>query len=117
MAQLTVWFDMPVADLKRAAAFYSRVLDTEVHEAYPGVMVIQDQQGQPAGCLFESGQAVPAGAGLLLYFGVDGRLDEAVAKVREFGGRILKPVHAIAPYGRRAIVLDSEGNRLALHSQ
>ena len=32
------------------------------------------------------------------------------------GGQVLKATHAIGPHGYRAIVLDSEGNRVALHS-
>jgi predicted enzyme related to lactoylglutathione lyase len=29
---------------------------------------------------------------------------------------VLEPTHGIGPHGFRAIVLDSEGNRIALHS-
>jgi len=29
---------------------------------------------------------------------------------------VLQPKHPIGPYGFRAVVLDSEGNRIALHS-
>jgi uncharacterized protein len=29
---------------------------------------------------------------------------------------VLNPTHAIGPHGFRAIILDSEGNRVALHS-
>jgi hypothetical protein len=29
----------------------------------------------------------------------------------------LEPKHSIGPHGFRAIVLDSEGNRIALHSK
>jgi len=43
-------------------------------------------------------------------------LEEAVALVEANGGKIVQPVHPIGPYGFRAIVLDSEGNRIALHS-
>ena len=45
-----------------------------------------------------------------------GRLDEAVAAVPVNGGSVIKPKHAIGPFGFRAIILDSEGNRVALHS-
>ena len=31
-------------------------------------------------------------------------------------GKVIKPKHPIGPYGHRAIILDSEGNRVALHS-
>ena len=38
------------------------------------------------------------------------------ASVELNGGKILKTRHSIGPHGFRAIVLDSEGNRIALHS-
>jgi hypothetical protein len=39
------------------------------------------------------------------------------AKVNR-GNRVsFEPVHAIGPHGFRAVILDSEGNRLALHSR
>jgi predicted enzyme related to lactoylglutathione lyase len=47
---------------------------------------------------------------------VDGRIRDAVSRTPELGGRVLEPTHAIGPHGFRAVVLDSEGNRIALHS-
>ena len=32
------------------------------------------------------------------------------------GGEVMQPKHQIGPYGYRAVVIDSEGNRIALHS-
>lgn len=46
----------------------------------------------------------------------NGRLDDVLTAVSANGGKIVQPRHAIAPFGFRAIVLDSEGNRIALHS-
>ena len=37
-------------------------------------------------------------------------------QVGKNAGKVLKPIHPIGPHGYRAIVLDSEGNRVALHS-
>jgi predicted enzyme related to lactoylglutathione lyase len=39
-----------------------------------------------------------------------------VSKVASNGGTVRQDVHVIGPHGRRAIVLDSEGNQVALHS-
>jgi predicted enzyme related to lactoylglutathione lyase len=47
---------------------------------------------------------------------VDGRIRDAVRQVEKLGGRVLEPVKGIGPHGFRAVVLDSEGNRIALHS-
>jgi predicted enzyme related to lactoylglutathione lyase len=59
--------------------------------------------------------ARPSESGPLLYLNTQGRLDEAVNLVERHGGKVLVGRHSIEPYGFRAIVLDSEGNRIALH--
>jgi predicted enzyme related to lactoylglutathione lyase len=69
-----------------------------------------------AGCLYQNDEALPSASGPLLYFDVNGRLDEAIAQVEANQGKVLEPKHSIAPHGFRALVLDSEGNRIALHS-
>jgi predicted enzyme related to lactoylglutathione lyase len=53
----------------------------------------------------------------MIYLNASGRLDEAVAAVPMNGGSVIKSKHAIGPFGFRAIVIDSEGNRVALHSE
>ena len=48
---------------------------------------------------------------------VNGRIRDAVIQVEKHGGKIVEPISSIAPHGFRAIVIDSEGNRIALHSE
>ena len=117
MSHRVIWFDLPVTDLKRAMKFYSNVLKAEVKEDRPGVAVISHEQGEVSGCLYAKLSTGPSEGGALLYFNVNGRLDEAVAAAEKHGGRVVKPPHAIGPFGQRAIVMDSEGNRIALHSE
>ncbi|PYM12728.1 MAG: hypothetical protein DME18_10640 [Verrucomicrobia bacterium] len=59
----------------------------------------------------------PSEHGPLVYLSVEGRLDDAVRAVQKGGGKVLKDKHPIGPYGFRAVIRDSEGNRIALHSQ
>lgn len=47
---------------------------------------------------------------------VDKRIRNAVSQVKKHGGKIVQPIHAIGPHGFRTVVLDSEGNGIALHS-
>ena len=68
------------------------------------------------GCLVPNAEEISGNAGILLYMNVDGRIRDAVAKTPGKGGKVLEPTHGIGPHGFRAIVLDSEGNRIALHS-
>lgn len=117
MANRIVWFDVPALDLERAMNFYSKVLDAEISEEFPGVAVMSHGQGEVAGCVFKSEEVQPSDQGTLLYFNVDGRLDAAVAAVEDCGGTIKEAAHPIGEFGHRAIVIDSEGNRIALHSE
>ncbi|MFQ5548551.1 MAG: VOC family protein [Woeseia sp.] len=111
-----VWFDLPASDLERAMKFYSRVLGAEVNERFSGVGVISSDDGAVSGCVFKSEEIRPSDQGVLLYFNVDGRLEEAVSVAEECGGTVYEAPHAIGEFGHRAIVIDSEGNRIALHS-
>lgn len=56
------------------------------------------------------------GQARLPYWDCSGRLDDAIAAVEPNGGKMLEPKHPNGPYGFRAAVLGSEGNRIALHS-
>ena len=47
---------------------------------------------------------------------VEGRIRDAVLQTPKHGGAVLEPTRGIGPHGFRAVVLDSEGNRIALHS-
>jgi uncharacterized protein len=112
-----VWFDIPVADLDRAARFYRAILGVGVEKVTLGdssIGVIEHKDGN-GGCLVPEKAEIAAG-GILLYLNVDGRIHDAVEKVVPHGGTVIEPIHMIGPHGFRAIVLDSEGNRIALHS-
>ncbi len=117
MTNRIVWFDVPASDLERAMTFYSKVLDVEISEEFPRVAVMSHDQGEVGGCVFKSEEIQPSDQGALLYFNVNGRLDAAVAAVEECGGTIKEPPHSIGDFGHRALVIDSEGNRIALHSE
>lgn len=113
-----VWFDIPVADLDRAAKFYREVLGVGVNKETYGdfsFCVIDHQDGN-GGCLVHNKEEIAAG-GVLIYLNVNGRIRDAVGKVVPNGGSNIQDTHAIGPHGFRAVVLDSEGNRIALHSE
>ena len=115
MAHQVVWFDIPVSDLDRAMQFYSTVLGTPVRkQEFSGMAIgiLPSGDGEVGGCLYQKDGELPSSQGPLLYLNVQGRLDQAIGAVEPSGGKVLQPKHAIGPYGFRAIVLDSEGNRL-----
>ncbi len=114
-----VWLDMPVLNLDRATKFYAAILNGEVvqrtFEQYK-FAVLPHSETSVSGCLIESPADEILTKGPLIYFNVNGRLDEAIALVSQLGGDIIQEKHAIGPHGFRAIIHDSEGNRIALHS-
>ena len=113
-----VWCDVPVANLERACVFYGAVLGIKVHRESFGEIsfaVLEHADGN-GGCLVPKPSDVGQ-SGPLVYFNVNGRLVQAAAEVEKHGGRILEPPHSIGPHGSRTVVVDSEGNRIALHSE
>lgn len=120
MSHSFVWVDIPVLDLDRAVTFYSAVLGRLVtREGGPGFAfgLFGHEGNEVAGCLVPpDGANAPSARGPLVYLNAEGRLNDAVAAVIVHRGSVLQPVHPIGPHGFRAIVVDSEGNRVALHS-
>jgi predicted enzyme related to lactoylglutathione lyase len=123
-ADTLCWTDIPVTDLDRAIKFYSAVLGQDVKKleleglAY-GLLPHEEQNA--SGCLCVRGDSVgeknePSQNGPLIYLSVEGRLDDAVKAARTKGGKVLQDRQSIGPHGFRALIIDSEGNRIALHS-
>jgi hypothetical protein len=113
-----VWFDLPVADLARASKFYGAVLGIKVEELKAGnfpFAVLEHGPSGNGGCLIPNAMEVSA-IGILLYMNVDGRIRDALRQAEKHGGHVMKAIESIGQHGFRAIVLDSEGNRIALHS-
>lgn len=113
-----VWVDIAVADLDRAARFYEAVLGVPVpRQEFNGqAFCVIDHQDGNGGCLIVNPDAVAPNKGPLVYLNVAGRIRAAAAAVASHGGEVLQEVHPIGPHGFRAVIADSEGNRLALHS-
>ncbi|HWY49883.1 MAG TPA: VOC family protein [Chthoniobacterales bacterium] len=123
-ADTLCWTDIPVTNLDRAIKFYSAVLGKEVRKLSEGGIeygLLSHEEQNASGCLCirsDSGGVdnTPSANGPLIYLSVEGRLDEAVKAARASGGKVLRARQQIGEHGFRAVVIDSEGNRIALHS-
>jgi uncharacterized protein len=120
-AHQVVWFDIPVLDLERAVRFYSVVLGAPLEMVQAGfgtptIALLPHPEGAITGCLVQTTDGNPGEGGPLIYLSAQGRLDEAVAAAQMNGGTVVKPRHSVGSAGSRAIVIDTEGNRIALHS-
>jgi len=78
---------------------------------------VLDHRDGNGGCLVKEPSHITGTGGIRCYLNANGRIRDAVAQVAKLGGKVLEPIHAIGPHGFRAVVLDCEGNRLALHSE
>jgi predicted enzyme related to lactoylglutathione lyase len=118
------WTDIPVTNLDRAVKFYSAILGTEVRKLSEAGMeygLLPHEEQNASGCLCVRGDSGgvdnrPSANGPLIYLSVEGRLDEAVDAARANGGKVLRARQQIGEHGFRAVVIDSEGNRIALHT-
>jgi predicted enzyme related to lactoylglutathione lyase len=118
------WTDIPVTHLDRAMKFYSAVLGKEVGKVLEGGFeygLLPHEEQNASGCLCVGADSVgaenkPSQNGPLIYLSVEGRLDDAAKAVPANGGKVLQEKHAIGPHGFRVVIVDSEGNRIALHS-
>ncbi|MEQ9825151.1 MAG: VOC family protein [Puniceicoccaceae bacterium] len=115
------WFEIYVSDFDRARAFYEKVLNCELQVMQgngPKMgMFPCDMEKGVGGCISAMEQcASPGPGGTLVYLNVDGELDAVISRVGQAGGSIVLERMAIPPHGFIAIIEDSEGNRVGLHS-
>lgn len=111
----TIWIELPVIDLERAAAFYSAVFGHDTPEAATdadrSILIIP---GTPTVSLNRTANFVPTTLGSLPYFHVDD-LDAALDATLSHGGTIIEARSERPGHGWFAEVTDSEGNAFYLH--
>ena len=88
----------------------------ETHDYEEFKFGVFDHDKGNGGCLVPNEKEISSDKGIMLYLNVNGRIKDAVAQVGKLGGKVLEDIHPIGPYGFRAVILDSEGNRVVLHS-
>jgi uncharacterized protein len=114
------WFEIPVADIKRAKHFYEAVLGLQIslNQMGPlemGFIPMDDNAYGAAGSFVKGEGYVPSHTGTLVYFSVPD-IEAVLELIKQNGGKVLLPKTSIGEYGFVAHFEDSEGNRVALHS-
>ena len=118
------WFEIPVHDMERAMKFYQSVFGfaLERHALGPLDMAwfpaVQSGAGAMGSLVHHATAYKPSTDGTLVYFSApSGDLSHEISRVEAAGGKILRGKTLIKEdIGYMALLLDTEGNRIAVHS-
>ena len=117
------WFEIPVSDMNRAKEFYEHVFDISIsiHEFgdfQMGWFPNDSEKSGATGSLVKHEMYIPSMTdGPLIYFSCKDVSNE-LSRVEGVQGEIVRPKFQIGEgHGFMALIKDTEGNRIALHSQ
>ena len=119
------WVEIPVTNLERAIKFYETVFGFKMtrNEMGPLDMAwfpwVEKTAGAAGSLVFHEEFYKPSPDGALVYFSSQtGDLINELSKVEDAGGKIIQPKTLIKEeIGYMALFIDTEGNRIALHSR
>ena len=116
------WFEIPVTDMDRAKKFYESVFGfeiaiTEMNGNAMGWFPMASDVIGAGGTLIQGDGYIPSSdKGVLIYFTAPD-MENNLKRIAENNGKVLMPRTSIGEHGFISIFIDSEGNRLALHSR
>lgn len=118
------WFEIPVSDFPRAKKFYETLFnytmpENIIGEVRMGFFLYDMQGGKAGGAICQSKDHVPSDKGSIIYLNAQPDLQVALEKVEAAGGKILMPKTEVSPdqkLGFFSFIIDTEGNKVALHS-
>ncbi len=114
------WFEIPAKNFERAKAFYSSLFGAEIQEMpHPTLkygILPGDMQNGVTGGIVEGDGFEPSMTGTLIYLNGGNDLSIPLSKVEKAGGKIVLPKTSIGANGFMAHFIDTEGNKVALHS-
>jgi uncharacterized protein len=115
------WFEIPVTDFTRAKMFYETLLGASIMEMpYPDGrygMFPSDMQAGVGGAIVKGEGFTPSDTGTIVYLNGGDDLSIPLANIENAGGKITMPKTSIGGNGFMAQFLDTEGNKVALHSR
>ncbi len=118
------WFEIYVEDMQRAKAFYEGVLGvtlTRLESPDPGSVIemwafpMEQNAYGASGTLAKMPGVAAGGNSTLVYFSCTDCAVEA-ARAVTYGGQLQQGKTSLGPYGHMALLIDTEGNRIGLHS-
>lgn len=120
MKNLVSIIEIPTSDLKRAITFYKSILDINIEEVEMGEVkmgVLSSVEGTINVVLANGSDYKPTSNGSIIYLNGGDDLQSILDKIQPNGGKIIVPKTEISPeMGFFALFIDTEGNKLGLHS-
>ncbi len=118
------WFEIPVHDMERAMKFYQTVFGFTLERHTMGSLdmawfpAVRAGSGAMGSLVHNATAYKPSSDGVLVYFSAhSGNLSHELSRVEAAGGKILRGKTLIKEdIGYMALLLDTEGNRIAMHS-
>jgi uncharacterized protein len=119
------WFEIPTQDLERAQQFYETIFQIQmIPMEFPGfkmrIFPTEDQMNSISGALVHTSPGFyenSATHGVLIYLNANPDVQIVLDRIEAAGGKIAVPKTQISEqHGHMAVFIDSEGNRIALHS-
>jgi len=120
MENLINWFEIPATDFSRAVSFYEAILGLEIKEAemFGSKMGFFPTDGtNVSGAIVQGEDYQPSSDGVVAYLNGGNDLQTVLDKVESNNGKVIVPKTQISPeMGYFGIFIDSEGNKMAVHS-
>ena len=118
------WFEIPTQDIGRAQKFYEAIfgitmMPMDMPNIKMRVFPLDDMMTDVGGAIVDSGgfHKPSATDGPLIYLQANPDVQIILDRVVAAGGSIMVPKTEISPeYGFMAVIIDTEGNRIGLHS-
>jgi hypothetical protein len=117
------WFEIPASDLDRATKFYETIFGVKLNPLdLPNIKMrmfpLDDMTGVGGAVVDSGGFHKPSGTdGPLIYLNGNPDVQNILNRVEGAGGKIMVPKTEISPeYGYMAVIIDTEGSRIGLHS-
>jgi predicted enzyme related to lactoylglutathione lyase len=117
------WFEIPSSNLERATKFYETIFGVQlIAMDTPNIRMrlfpLEDMSGIGGAVVDSGGFHKPSSTdGPLIYLNGNPDVQLILDKVEAAGGKIMVPKTEISPeYGHMTVIIDTEGNRIGLHS-
>ncbi|PHQ56814.1 MAG: glyoxalase [Lutibacter sp.] len=125
-SNVVCWFEIPVENMQRAVKFYEQVFNfkisvQELGEELMGWFPFSKDKfasNAPGSLIYNPNYYKPSSNGALIYFSSQtNNVTDELSRVEEAGGKVIVEKRLISKeIGFMGAFIDSEGNRIAVHS-